>query len=214
MNTRILTSMLTIVAVVAAVGATTYALFSDSQTSSGNTFTAGSLDLALTDASENGTDDETATWIFGNIAPGGSGGATLTVNNNGTLPGNLDVSSVDVGNFENTCLGPETAAGDVSCTGADGDGELGANLLVHVFWDTNNNGVFDGSDDNIYGTSGTPLSLNGFEAVLYDEDFAIVAGDTTRIRINWSLPSGTGNDVMSDSSPLSFTVELDQSPGD
>lgn len=85
MNTRILTSVLTIVAVVAAVGVTTYAFFSDSGTSSDNVFASGTLDLKLSDDTPQ-TDQDNVTASFGgtNMVPGDTATGQLRLKNSGT----------------------------------------------------------------------------------------------------------------------------------
>jgi len=61
-----------------------FAYFSDVETSSGNTFTAGTIDLSIT-----GQTSITLT----NMAPGDSDSASITVENVGTLPGSLYATS-------------------------------------------------------------------------------------------------------------------------
>ena len=58
------------VLIIGMVGAGTWAYFSDTETSTGNTFTAGTLNLELTDTVEDGTDGETLTWVFTDLYPG------------------------------------------------------------------------------------------------------------------------------------------------
>jgi spore coat-associated protein N len=90
MNTRVLTSVLTIVAVVAAVSAMTYAFFSDSGTSNDNIFSAGTLDLKLSDDTPE-TDQDNVTASFGgsNMAPGGcTTTQQLRAKNTGNVAGN------------------------------------------------------------------------------------------------------------------------------
>lgn len=200
MEKRILMSLLMIgVAVIVAIGGTV-AYFSDTETSTGNTFTAGTLNLNLTDASENGTESETATWVFGNIAPGGSGGAILTVQNTGSINGYLDLSSISATNVEGTNPESETSSGTV----------LSDKLLVYMFWDVNGNGVYDAGDTYVYGTAGTPLALSGISSS-YNSNYAIVGPSTTYLSMNWTWTStATDNDVQGDITTLTFTVELDQ----
>jgi predicted ribosomally synthesized peptide with SipW-like signal peptide len=61
-----LTSLLIIGLVALTAGAGTYALFSDTETSTGNTFTAGILDLFMLD----GGPDISHQWILSNMVPG------------------------------------------------------------------------------------------------------------------------------------------------
>lgn len=197
LNKKMLLSLLVIGVVSVSAGAGTWAYFSDTETSEDNTFTAGTLDLDLTDATDDGTDSETLTWVAGNMAPGDDGSATMTVTNVGTLAGNLDISAIVVTNAPGTT--PESE--DVS---SGDNGELGANLNIDMFFDANNDGVNDAGETSIY--SG---ALDGI-ASSYNLDEGIAASGVTYITINYDLPTGTGNDVQGDTVSLEFVVELDQ----
>lgn len=82
---KILMSLMAIGLVVGLVGAGTMAYFSDTETSTGNTFTAGTLDIAL----------GTSSWSadFDNMKPGDTVTFTLPVNNEGSLPLNYTVTT-------------------------------------------------------------------------------------------------------------------------
>jgi len=70
---RTLTAIVLIGIVVILAGAGTYANFSSTKTSTGNTFTAGTLDLKLIDWDElTWRDGVTATWTATNMEPGDS----------------------------------------------------------------------------------------------------------------------------------------------
>lgn len=156
---KILISLSTIAFVgVMAVGATG-AFFSDTETSTGNTFTAGSIDLslgadAISNADANGnnvvamsTDNAgAAVFNFTDLKPG----------DHGTVAFGLNVESNDAyvcalstvgGTPENTLIDPELPM-DV-----DGlaDGELQDYLKFATFDDDNENGIFD---------SGEPINTN------------------------------------------------------
>lgn len=87
MNTRIFTSVLSILAVVGAVSATTYALFSDEATSTANVFAAGELNLQLDDVNET-SPTETVTASLGgtNFVPGSSVSGFISLHNEGQTP--------------------------------------------------------------------------------------------------------------------------------
>jgi len=88
---KVLASLLVIAVVVGLVSAGTWAYFSDTETSSGNTFQAGTIDLVL---------DETqaVSMQMPNMKPGDSASGTITVTNVGTLPGSLYITSKYVEN--------------------------------------------------------------------------------------------------------------------
>lgn len=70
MNKEILLSLIAISTVVALVSGATFAFFSDTETSSGNTFSAGTLDLKIRDQDEDWGDGVTATWTATDMKPG------------------------------------------------------------------------------------------------------------------------------------------------
>jgi spore coat-associated protein N len=221
---RILISFMTIALVGALIGGGVYAYFSDTETSTGNVFTAGTLNLNLTDASDDGTESETATWVFSDIAPGATGGgARLTITNSGSMTGYLDLSSVTVTNAENhdDTTDEAEAAVDGDTSDVSGGGELGANLLVQIWIDTDNEGDvdIDGSsnllEESIYPAAAVGTPDPGVTGVLdniaatYDLDEPLSPGDTY-IALLYDLPGATDNGIQGDSANLTFTVELDQ----
>jgi len=221
---------LTVVAlmVMGLVGGGTWAYFSDVETSTGNVLTAGTLNLVLTDTSDDGTESEVATWVFPAIAPGlaGGGGAGngLTITNNGTLTGYLDLSSITVTNAENYDATTDEAetADDADTSDATGGGELGANLLVQIWIDADNDGAVGGAgatltEESIYPAAAIGVADPGVTGVLdsilasYDLDEALTTGSSTYIALLYDLPgAATNNACQGDSATLTFTVELDQ----
>ena len=79
---KILFSLVALMLVIGLVGAGTSAYFSDTETSSSNTFTAGTLDLTLTESA-------VAPISLTNMKPGDTASGTITVKNVGSLPGKL-----------------------------------------------------------------------------------------------------------------------------
>ena len=68
---KLLLSILAIFLVIGLVGAGTFAWFQDTETSAGNTFTAGTLDLKIKDGGQNWCDGITvAEWSMSNMIPG------------------------------------------------------------------------------------------------------------------------------------------------
>ena len=81
---KILFAVMAVVLCLGLMGAA-FAYFSDTETSSGNTFTAGTLDLVLSDDDETDLDGVTATWMSPvGWAPGDTETATLTMKNVGS----------------------------------------------------------------------------------------------------------------------------------
>jgi predicted ribosomally synthesized peptide with SipW-like signal peptide len=79
MNKKILASIFVIGILALAMGYGTYSWFSDTETSTSNTFTAGTLDISLGES-------ETPEISIGNMAPGDvTGDWVITIKNDGTL---------------------------------------------------------------------------------------------------------------------------------
>jgi predicted ribosomally synthesized peptide with SipW-like signal peptide len=192
------------VAVIGFVGAlaagATSAYFSDTETSTGNTFTAGTLDLNI-----DGGNTNVVKFTVGNKAPGDTGTGYWTVKNVGTVDGFLDLENKVVVNNDNACNEPEDIVDD-TCTTLLG-GELGANLNVVLFVDADHNGIVDTGDVTLY--TGT---LDGLVSAMV-ADVAFAAGAEKYISMNWEIPSTVENIIQSDSVEFGMTLELGQTIG-
>ena len=197
--------------VMALVGGGTWAYFSDVETSTGNVFTAGTLDL---------TPDEATIYVItygvlDDVAPGwSSGGAdSWTLTNSGTIDGDLTITIGAIDNQGNSNEEPE----------GDATGDLGGALDV-VFWadldddaaitggiwsDTNTNGYMDaGEGEKMY--EGT---LDAMPATYpASGKIALVGSGTIDVYFDASIDTGVGNSIMSDSSTFDITFNLDQTP--
>lgn len=172
---KILMSVLTIGALGALAFGASQAYFSDTETSTGNTFVAGSLDLTVDSTCHYwqnnvdigcGQDLAHGNWNLDNL------GAHKFFNFSDIKPGDHgeDTVSLHVGNDawlrlvinglvnnDVTCTEPEgVAEGDVTCEGAgNGTGELQQNLLFNMWLDQGVTSGFQGTDpgecDNLYG---------------------------------------------------------------
>jgi predicted ribosomally synthesized peptide with SipW-like signal peptide len=85
MYKKIALSILFIGLVASVVAGATYAYFTSAVAATGNTFTAGKIDIATNTS-------QTSFLSFSNIYPGDNGTGTLTINNSGDLAANLSVS--------------------------------------------------------------------------------------------------------------------------
>lgn len=81
----VLLSLAVIGVVAALITTTTTALFTDSATSTGNTFATGTLDIKLTDDSEGPLDTVSGSITYSNMAPGDTAYKPIAVSNAGTL---------------------------------------------------------------------------------------------------------------------------------
>lgn len=156
-NTRILASLAMIIFVGAAMVSSTGAFFSDTETSTGNTFTAGDIDLRIdntsyvTNAAGVLVASEANTWAlsdltnqlffsFADVKPGDIGEDTISIH-----PGTNDAyacMAIDVtATPENTLTDPETDALDAGPANGD-NGEL-QNYLRFTFWEDDGDNVFE-----------------------------------------------------------------------
>jgi spore coat-associated protein N len=206
---RILASILVVGILASGIGAGVYALFSDTETSNGNLFTAGTLDLTV-----NGLNGANA-QIFNvaNMKPGNQPTGHWNLQNIGSLAGTLSISSITVTNNENGITEPETEAGDVTAS----VGELGAVVSIDIYIDADKDGYYSVGDTHLY--QGT---INGLPSTLAIG--ALGAGATTRINavVNWwsNSPPYDGvtpyhiaddNLAQGDSCTIDFTFSLVQS---
>jgi spore coat-associated protein N len=86
--------------IIAIVGGGTWAYFSDTQGSTGNTLIAGTLDVGLANTNTMATTNTTATWTSTNWAPGQAASGTLYISNNGTLLVNALTVAFDYGTID------------------------------------------------------------------------------------------------------------------
>ena len=171
-----------IVLAMAAIGTISY--FNDTETSTGNSITAGTLNL---------TADETPTssgnWVltagadganeYGTLTllkPGDSGTITWTLTNTGNLAGTMTITST-VTPAENSSNEPETVA-----IASNGGTNLGLGDLFGV--KLTRNGTY------ILGTADNYVPLSGLEAVLDAETSkAMAASGTITYVLSWALPT-------------------------
>ncbi len=152
----------------------TNAFFSDTETSVGNTFSTGELDLAIDNISYlNSSPFPGTTWQFASLNDGngpGPDGSYLFFNFNDLKPDDEgeDTISLHVANDAWACMSiTKTADDDVICTEPEliddpdctnpgiGTGELGG-LLEFVFWADDGDNVLE-TDENVFkqGTAAT-----------------------------------------------------------
>jgi len=206
---------LSMIAIIAAVAAgATGAFFSDTETSTGNTFTAGAIDLKIdSEATYNDQPVPAATWElkdliptsdkffnFNDIKPGDSGENTISLhilNNDAWVCAEVfGLTSLDNGETE-----PESL---VDNSDPDTEGELD-NEMLWTIWKDDGDNIMNG--DEVALLSGQPV--NGVLA-LYDSTTGtpLSGGSTGYLGVSWSLPGESGNETQTDSltGNISFSV--------
>ncbi|MFZ2414591.1 MAG: TasA family protein [Minisyncoccia bacterium] len=228
MNKKIILSLGVIGIVAAFAIGGTVAYFSDTETSTGNTFTAGAIDLKIdSKATYNGVIVDSATWQekdliptadkffnFADVKPGDIGEDTISlhvINNDAWVCAEVK----NLTSAENSCNDPELEA-EPQCA-VDSVGELQDNLVFTIWKDDGvanpNGGEPTGKCDNIHQDDETILlsghPVNGV-LPLYDSTTgsALLGGTTTCLGVGWTLPAETGNAVQTDSmtGDISFNV--------
>ena len=180
-----------IVAMLAGAGG--LALFSDTEESSGNTFTAGRLDLRVDwTESYNGevievqelTDNPGAIFLLEDVKPGDNGEATISLH----VENNDAWIEMKIGNLLNMEEGrnePEMEVDDTEL-----EGELAQNLNV-VIWEDDGNNILDEGEEVWF--DGTPIN--------FPERFvigAIEGCENYYIGFKWWVDFEVGNEIQSD----------------
>ena len=166
MKKLFLSSLILGITSVLAIGSTT-AYFSDTEISSANTFTAGTLDLTV-----DGGDVDIVKFNINNMRPGNQPKGTYTLKNVGTVPGNLSLSSITITNTENNWTEPEQNAGDSSST----LGELSQVVNLRIFLDLNGDGWISTGDPVVFNNkiSNLPVSLDLGKTLMANEEVKVV----------------------------------------
>ena len=218
---RIIMSLGGIVFVAVLAVSATGAFFSDTETSTGNTFAAGDIDLQIDNTSYVTNNDgvlvaspnnswalsdltEQLFFSFADVKPGDIGEDTISIH-----PGSNDAWACMAADItatpDNGINDPEDEAGDVT----DGNGGELQNFLNFSFWED------DG--DNVYETGEVLLSdLQGSAATIFDGGWQTIAdsgngpalpgSSTTYVGKAWCFgtltPNGTVQDGNGSSTPL------------
>jgi len=234
---RILLGLLTVGSVAGVAIFATNAFFSDVETSTGNTFTAGALDLTVdNNCTYNGQPcpEPTGTvlswqstdlgvqhkfFYFTDVKPGDSGEDTvsLTVDNDAWV--RLLINSVS--NLDNSCTDPESLA-ELN-PGCNETGELGDNLLFTVWLDEGEEPGFQDKPndttegDNVQQGNEPTLILEGTIDPLGEtwnladfDGLYLKSGETAYFGIAWNLPDSVGNIVQSDSMTGNMEIQVEQ----
>jgi len=171
---------------VIAAGATS-AYFSDTETSTGNTFTAGTLNLQVNDA-DNWSASTPVTLSA--MKPGDTTDTTLKLSNTGSINGTgVSLAVAVVSNFENSVADPES---DVDTTAGVNEGELCSSANITV------------KDGTTVIKTGT---LSAFGAATLA---ALNAGASKTYTLTYDIPGTVGNVIQSDSCVFTLTATLNQ----
>jgi len=204
----VLGSILVIGVVTAMMAVGTISIYTDTETSTGNTFTAGTLDLQIWDSGTNAWVDDPNVptvndlWnsMVNNLKPGDSGTIVIPIKNAGTIDGYADIHIKNVANNENGIEEPEASA-----PGENGGepGELGSAILVNISYDSDG----DGSADETLVSGET---LDNLECITYTATTTLTGGSTANWIIDLWLPGSVGNKIQGDSVTCDVEFSLNQ----
>jgi predicted ribosomally synthesized peptide with SipW-like signal peptide len=199
---KVLVSLMIIALISALIGGGIYAVFSDVESSTGNTFTAGTLNLVPTTSGAGpvgkysvtaGGDGINGNVVFDRLAPGDSGSITWTLQNNGNLDGILTMAAI-LTFEENGSNEPESAVG---VNNGGGNGDMDEYVGVRL----RRNGTY------ILGDASNYVPFSGLAAVFNAESQSLAASGTLTYVLEWQIASdvrgagvdgefGTGDDVQ------------------
>jgi len=195
-NTKIAMSALSVVTSLALMTGATYAFFSDSATSTGNTFAAGSFDLRLSDNDEFVQDSIASTFNSTTMAPGANPvTATILLRNSGSIAGdNVHLKSAstvtDVNAGEDQ--GPMSSLLQITAASYDGGG------ILPLIPDANGNGIIDINDLEVAPGDGPEIG----KLLNLNTDHSLT--------MTVQLASGTNNTYIGDSVSTILTATLHQ----
>ena len=233
---KIIVSLSIIGLVMAAVISGTVAYFSDTETSTGNTFSAGEIDLKV---------DLQCDWQVGcgfplrdldgdpffhncDVKPGDQHEATISfhVYNNNAW-GRIKIDPSHTHDYEYGCTEPESEV-DATCGNAgDGEGELSQNILFTIWLDQGSIAGWQCAENDPACETDPEEGdnqLNGIETALvtdipmsqlindwYVFPEEIIASNTYYVGVSWRIPSSVGNIIQTDSLTTWIVMQVVQS---
>ena len=198
---KILISLIAIVMCIAAMGSA-FAYLIDTETSAGNTFEAGDVDLTIDNA--NGTN--VIEFNASNLNVGSQVNKVIKLTNIGSVAGSLDISNITLVSDEVTLEEPETEAGDPGTA----TGELQDALSLRMFWSPDNCEWYDVGDVEFFSNKFANVASS------YDSDIPLAAnGGTIYLvcQVNWWNNSNVvDSKAMTDRLTLGLTFQIVEGP--
>ncbi|MBD3155896.1 MAG: hypothetical protein GF368_04545 [Candidatus Aenigmarchaeota archaeon] len=228
MNAKILSSLLVIGLVTLVVGGATWAYFSDTETSEGNTFTAGTLNLELDKEGQIFDGETMQLFNVVDVKPGDSGEETMSVHVDGGNKAWMCLY-LDYTETEDGCNEPEEEV-DTTC-GTGDNGELGTGMNLFVWYDIGQYSSWDcpgaaacindtEEGDNIWQT-GEPILIDhetmevatdpdNWHHILTENLPWLVQDEVTYMGVEWYVPTATGNEIQGDSLTMDAIFYVEQ----
>ena len=191
--------------IIGIIGGATFAYFSDTESSTGNTLSAGTLDLNI-----DGGDIAVTTFNVSAVAPGDSGSGSSILSNAGSMAGELDILTSAINN---------TGAASGSTEYGDDSGDLGASAHIAMYLDIDQSGDWNAGDVGLMSDGTTyafPTALdydiiNNYDTETWDAVVASMApAAADNIVVNWDVPTTAVNNIQGDSVSFDITFVLEQ----
>ena len=187
MSRRILLAILTVAVLTAVVGVGTYALFSDTASSTGNQFVAGTMNLQI-DGQET-----MSTMTFTDVYPGWTGSKSYVLHSEGTVDGTWTFEASNLVQAGGAYPSAEQAVQ------GPGIGDLAPNVTVKI--SVNGTQVWSGTLAAL--TAAGPLSFT---------DNALAGGEDSTVTFDSSVASTVGNEIMGDIATFDGAFALTSTP--
>ena len=195
---KVIIGLLLICVVAGLVAVGTWAAFRDVETSTGNLFTAGSMDLQV-----DGEDDPIKAYFdsIECVKPGDFDEVTIELENVGCVDGMADIHLRITESDENVALEPELNVGDLEDTESIWDGELAAKMQMRITADLDGDTVFETV------VAEGPVGVIAGTNYVYG---ALAAGGLIELKFEWWVPAEVGNIIMTDTLEFEIEFSLDQ----
>ncbi len=203
---KILGLTLAALVTIALIGGSTWAYFSDVESSTNNSLTAGVLDLNI-----DGYNEAVNTFSVTGKAPGDSGNGFSTLTNVGDFGGELDITFSAITN----------TGGTGGTQYEDGIGDLGgvAEMAVYIdvdqshSWNTDDIGLKSSDNSHFTNSGATPLDwavINNYDSKKFDAVETMAAAAAHDLVLEWRIPTTADNSIQGDSVSCNVTITLEQ----
>jgi predicted ribosomally synthesized peptide with SipW-like signal peptide len=218
MNKKIAISLSIVGAIVVIAIGGTIAYFSNTETSPGNTFIAGAIDLKVDSTCiYNGQTVESCTWAptdlddelffnFDDVKPGDEGEDTISLHVDSN-PAWICAEVSNIVSSENGCNPPEKIA-EADCE-LNEDGELWDNLYFSIWLEDDCDNIYEPGEGETYVIQNVQAS--DIQYPIADSQTGGTPITDKCVGVAWYVPPGTGNEIQSDSVTGDITFKAYQS---
>ena len=189
------------------VGGSTWAYFSDTESSANNSLAAGTMDLNI-----DGGNTAVTTFSVTSAAPGDTGNGSSILANAGNMSGELDIAFSAITN----------TGGSGGGEFEDGIGNLGAVATIAVYIDVDSSSSWTAGDIGLKSdgtTYSSPTALNyatidSYGSETWDAIEAMATSASDKFTVLWQIPTSAGNNIQGDSVSFDITFTLEQAAED